>query len=638
MPRKTDPLTLAGRARGPWAAALVAALALALPTRSTLAQDAAAQNLAAYLTTRDGTRLAANVSLPAAHSAGDRRPALLELTRYWRASEDPETGQPRPSLDPLELAALAAGYAIVQVDVRGSGASFGSRQVEYGPPEVHDGWDVLDWIVRQPWSDGRVGAHGISYTGTTAELLTAVGHPALKAVSPGWSDFDAYRSPARPYGLYASDFIETWGHYVAMQDANDPRLGGLVQRVDADPDGSLRAAAVGEHRANAAVAASIAAADFRDEPLAGSPYSFADLSSLHWRRQIEASGVPMLVLASWLDSGTAEGALWRFANFSNPQWVVILASMHGGGAHASPYVVSSEPLEPIPSASEQVALRLAFFDHFVRGVDRGVGQWPRVRYFNLGEEAYRETDVWPPAGFGKQTWFLSEEHGLEAGTQPDPDPGRGAPRPEAIDEYTVDFAVSTGGNNRWATQMGQPVLGLDHREAMDARMLTYTGPTLESDLQITGFPAVHLWIRSSHADGAFLVYLEDVAPDGRSRYLTEGGLRAIHRKVSPTPGLETFGPFHSFARADADPLAPGELAELDVRMLPISVLVRRGHRLRLAIAGADAAIFARFPVEGTPTVGVALGGAHPSWLELPVEGGWGAAPPGESDDSADQGR
>lgn len=614
MPRRTDLQIPAGGGRRRLRAALVAAMVLAFVAHFVAqpgsAEDIAAKTRAVYLTTRDGTRLAANVTLPEDHHAGDRRPALVELTRYWRASEEPETGRPRPALDPLELAVLAAGYAIVQVDVRGSGASFGSRQVEYGPPEVRDGWDVLDWIVQQPWSNGRVGAHGISYTGTTAELLTAVGHPALKAVSPGWSDFDAYRSPARPYGLYAADFIETWGHYVAMQDANDPQLGALVQRVDADADGSLRAAAVAEHRANAAVGASIAAAEFRDLPLAGSPFSFADLSALHWRRQIEASGVPMLVLASWLDSGTAEGALWRFANFSNPQWVVILASMHGGGAHASPYVVSGEPLEPIPSTAEQVALRLAFFDHFVRGIDRGVEGWPRVRYFNLGEEAFRETDVWPPAGLEKQRWFLSGEHRLEPGTE--------AAGPEGVDEYTVDFGVSTGGNNRWITQMGQPVLGLDDRAAMDARMLTYTGPVLESDLQVTGFPVVHLWVRSSQADGAFLFYLEDVDPDGRSRYLTEGGLRGLHRKVSPAPELETFGPFHTFAQADAEPLVPGKLAALDVRMLPVSVLVRRGHRLRLAIAGADAAIFGRLPAEGTRTIGVARGGEHASWLELPV--------------------
>ena len=77
-----------------------------------------------------------------------------------------------------------------------------------------------------------------------------------------------------------------------------------------------------------------------------------------WRAQIEASRVPMLVIASWLDAGTAGGALHRFQHFSNPQQLVILGSMHGGGAHASPYVVSQQAIAPIPGGAEQIAMRL----------------------------------------------------------------------------------------------------------------------------------------------------------------------------------------------------------------------------------------------------------------------------------------
>jgi len=156
-----------------------------------------------YVSARDGTRLAVDVALPGDREPEARLPTLIELTRYWRASENPATGEPYPALDVWDQAFLAQGYAVVQVDVRGTGASFGTRDVEYGPQEVRDGWDIVEWIVNQPWSDGKVGAYGTSYTGTTAELLTATGHPAIKAVSPGWSDFDTWRSPARPYGLFA---------------------------------------------------------------------------------------------------------------------------------------------------------------------------------------------------------------------------------------------------------------------------------------------------------------------------------------------------------------------------------------------------------------------------------------------------
>jgi putative CocE/NonD family hydrolase len=564
-----------------------------------------------YVPTKDGTRLAVDVALPADRAPDAKLPTLIELTRYWRASENPATGEPNPSLDVWDRAFLSHGYAVVQVDVRGTGASFGTRDVEYGPQEVRDGWDIVEWIVNQPWSDGKVGAYGTSYTGTTAELLTATGHPAIKAVSPGWSDFDIWRSPARPYGLFAADFINMWGGFVGMLDRNDPATGGAVKRVDADDDGKLRAAAVKQHAANPDVASGVGGVDFRDQKLPGSKHTFADVSSFRWKKEIEASAVPMLVIASWLDAGTVEGALWRFANFSNPQWLVLQAASHGGGAHASPYVVGSEARAPVMGIEEQIKLRVDFFDHFLKGVDNGADRRPRVRYYNLGEEAFLESKGWPPPGVTTQRLYARADGQLSA-TAPSGD--------EGADRYEVDFAVSTGGGNRWMTQMGQPVLGLDDRAAMDARMLTYTGPALEADLQVTGFPVVRLAMSSTHADGAVLVYLEDVAPDGRSRYLTEGGLRLLHRRVLQNPGFEAFGPVHSFEKKDALAMVPGETATIEIRLNPISVKIARGHRVRIAIAGADASIFERVPPEGTPTLALERNSKHASYVELPVVG------------------
>ena len=567
----------------------------------------AVETTSVYVPMRDGTRIAVDVHLPADRGDDARFPALLELTRYWRASEDPATGERRPLTGELDLNFLEHGYALVKVDVRGSGASFGHRPLEYGPEEVRDGRDVVDWVVRQSWSNGRVGAYGTSYTGTTAELLAASGHPAVKAVIPGWSDFDVFRSPARPYGLMATGFIARWSEFVGLLDRNDPAAGGSVARVDADVDGRLLAAAVREHAANPDVFEAVSKADFRDRAVAGG-LSLADASVMAWKKQIEASGVPMLVLVSWLDAGTADGALLRLEHFTNPQKLVILASMHGGGAHASPYTVSTEPRSPQPSFEEQMALRLRFFDHHLKGAKNGVPDWPRVRYFNLGEEAFRDAETWPPPGTRRQRWYLAAGRSLATA----------APAGSGHDRYAVDFSVSTGTTNRWTTQMGEPVLRLDDRGAMDARMLAYTSPPLAEDLQITGTPVVTLWLRSSRDDGAILVYLEDVDPEGRSRYLTEGGLRALHRRLSANPYFAQAPPYHSFAAADAEPLMPGEPAELAFQLWPTSARIRAGHRLRLAIAGADADTFDRVPADGEVEIKVGWGGAEASLIELPV--------------------
>src|SRR5262249_27411407 len=158
-------------------------------------------------------------------------------------------------LDGLDRYLLEAGYAVLKVDERGSGASFGTRTSEYGRQEVRDGYDVVEWVAHQPWCDGKVGAYGTSYSGTTAGLLTGAGQPGLRAVVVGWPDLDVCRSPAWPYGLHDASLIDEWSALVARLDRNDTaRLGGSVRRVDGDGDGALLSAALAEHAANFDVA------------------------------------------------------------------------------------------------------------------------------------------------------------------------------------------------------------------------------------------------------------------------------------------------------------------------------------------------------------------------------------------------
>lgn len=581
------------------------------PTRGPLSDVGGAQ----YITTSDSTRLAVDVYLPTEGSGPF--PTLLTLTRYRRGLENPQTGAPIPTLSDLDRYLRAAGYALVKVDARGSGASFGTRPVEYGRQEVLDAYDVVDWVVEQDWSDETVGAYGTSYTGTTAELLAAVNHPAVRAVIPGWSDFDVYRSPVRPYGLAARGFISTWSDLVGAMDRNDTEaMGASVRRADEDRNGELLAQAVAEHDANPDVYGAVLAAEYRDDVVGGGE-TWAATGPLHWQEAIERSGIPMLVLVSWLDAGTADGTIHRFQHFSNPQNVVALASTHGGGFHASPYTVSGEPLPPRPSQQAQFELRRLFFDHHLKGEENGVAEWPPFRFFNLGEEAFHDTESWPPSGTTARTFHLDAQGVLRGGAE--------SVAPGA-DVYLADREVTTGSNNRWMAQMGEPILNLDDRRDMDRRMLTYTTPPLTSDVQIAGHPVVSLQLSSDRRDGSLFVYLEDVDPEGRSRYVTEGGLRLVHRATAPSPWGDSNEPYRTFARADAAPMPPDSVVTVELRMWPIAALIRAGHRIRLAIAGADAGMFDLLPAEGEVTLTVHRGGDAPSFLRLPVvRGGLGPA-------------
>jgi putative CocE/NonD family hydrolase len=131
---------------------------------------------------------------------------------------------------------------------------------------------------------------------------------------------------------------------------------------------------------------------------------------------------------------------------------------------------------------------------------------------------------------------------------------------------------------------------------------------------------VRLYLSSDHEDGGFHVYLEDVAPDGRVTYLTEGLLRAIHRKEKD-PSEAPFVPlgvYHTFRREDAAPLVPGEVTEIGLTLLPISTVFRQGHSIRVAIAGHDMAMKDRCPQEGVPEITVERNAKHPSRVILPV--------------------
>ncbi len=140
---------------------------------------------------RDGVRLAVDVYLPEGLEPGLKVPAILHQTSYHRSHTfrwPLSLVLDRP--DPLMELFVTRGYAWIDVDARGSGASFGTRPMPWSPDEVRDGADIVNWIIGQPWSNGLVGATGVSYAGTAAEMLLVNRHPAVKAIAPRFSLYD----------------------------------------------------------------------------------------------------------------------------------------------------------------------------------------------------------------------------------------------------------------------------------------------------------------------------------------------------------------------------------------------------------------------------------------------------------------
>jgi uncharacterized protein len=223
---------------------------------------------------------------------------------------------------------------------------------------------------------------------------------------------------------------------------------------------------------------------------------------------------------------------------------------------------------------------------------------------------WKVTGAWPPAGAATERWHFAAEKGL-AREAPNQDDG--------ADSYIVDFEATTGLTNRWRSQDGVTRVIYNDRAKADERLLTYTSPPLTQDMEITGYPVITLYVVSTATDGAFYVYLEDVDESGKVMYLTEGQLRAIHRRLSNEKSShKPFVPHHSFRRDDSLPLVPGEVAELQFGLLPISALIRKGHRLRVAVAGHDKDTFARIPAEGAPALSIQRNRLYASCIDLPV--------------------
>lgn len=188
------------------------------------------------------------------------------------------------------------------------------------------------------------------------------------------------------------------------------------------------------------------------------------------------------------------------------------------------------------------------------------------------------------------------------------------------DTYRCDTSASSGNSTRFESVAGRlksPILYTD-RNKRDSVLYVYDSAPLDSDMVITGHVEIQLFIGSSTTDAQVIVYLEDIGTDGRVHYITEGNFRSLHRKMAKDVPYEQMEPKHSFLAADAKPIEKSEVAELNFAMLPTSYLVRKGHRLRIAIAGADAEHY-RNMTNDAPIYRIYRSFAHPSRVIIPTE-------------------
>jgi uncharacterized protein len=548
---------------------------------------------------RDGTRLRADVYLP---DGPGPFPALVERTPYGK-DNSPEMQVGAPPFFARH------GYAVVVQDVRGRFASEGRfvpfHDDGWGP--TRDGYDTVEWIATQPWCTGQVGTIGGSYAGATQYRLAPTRPPHLRAMYVRESSADYWAEWVYHGGAFELAFMLEWTvrwtynnlAHLARSDAEYRARKGILERALAELPSWQRHVPLGPNPLVEGLDDWYN--DFLAHPEDGPYWRQWSIQSQH--AEIDT---PMVHLGGWFDiflAGTLKNymgirAKGRTAAARAGQRLVVGPWVHG------PWNMAKRVQGEVDFGDEGVrdynAIRLPWFDYWLKGVSNGVLDEPPVQLFVMGENRWRFADAYPWPGTRYVPWYFHAGGGLDQ-TAP-----TGA---EPADSYLYEFddPVPTLGG----ATLNLPGGAFDQRP-IEGRCLVYTSAPVERPLTIIGPVTATLHAMSSAPDTDWVVRLTDVHPDGTSRLLTDGILRARYRESTTSPR----------------PLTPHRVYEFSVDLWATANTFLPGHRIRIAVTSSSFPRFDRNPNTGGSIGGEATGlpalntvfhdAVRPSHVTLPV--------------------
>jgi putative CocE/NonD family hydrolase len=526
---------------------------------------------------RDGVKLSTDLYLPA--STG-KFPTILLRTPYDNNG----------SFNVGEATYFAMrGYVVAFQDVRGRYDSEG----EWVPArnEAKDGYDTIEWIAQQPWSDGKVGMLGDSYLGIVQLLAATQTPPHLVCIFPRVAYSDQYKQWTYTGGAFAYGLNVSWMTLLMSTRTNQSEYANLLM-----PDGTPR----------------WWGSDPAPQPIgtmAGEKYwqlpvmSTGDAMGRHtesWKEWLRhpayddywktvsienkypAIAVPAYLVDGWYDlynagaptnfngirtQGKTEAARKGTKLLMGP-WVHNLGV---GGTVTKVGDVDFGPNSKFPL--ELTALR--WFDYWLKGIQNGMDQESPVKIFVMGENIWRDEQEWP-LGRTQYTKYYLHSSGKANSLMGDGMLSTGAQASsEPPDTYTYDprYPVPTLGGHTCCDNSG-PVGPKDNQSVeMRPDVLVYTTPPLTEDVEVTGPVVLKLTAASSARDTDWTVKLVDVYPnrEGTAINMADGILRARYRESLEKPAL----------------LEPGKVYEFTVDLLNTSNLFKKGHRIRIEISSSN---------------------------------------------------
>jgi putative CocE/NonD family hydrolase len=389
------------------------------------------------------------------------------------------------------------------------------------------------------------------------QYLAAVGRPPhLKTIFPEMAPFDLY-ALLHDNGIFREDFAHTWSSDVRRRDVSDS-----ASLIDSDPTGAIVAEARAEHASDRDAFLIFRDARFRDSIDPDSGDALYEIFNVGPRWSAEV--IPVYHLAGWYDLRPGDAFLYLL-NAGGPFHLVLGPWSHTGTAgfdlaqeHINWYDACLKHRGEAP-AGQKITYAVMSSEGSVQWRAGTRCEFERVSRVELSLKADR--------------WTIHSNGRHECSTES-----------AIMITYRVDPNASSGIASRWSNGYGGP-FGYGDMRSNDRRALTFTSPPLAAPLELRGFPCIRLSLEAHDALNIF-VFLEDVHPDGWSQYLTEGALALAHRTLGGAPYEVPEIPFYPGRASDIQPPLSAP-ARVEIPLFPIAFCFPTGHRLRVAITGAD---------------------------------------------------
>lgn len=536
---------------------------------------------------RDGVKLSTDFYWPV--GAEGRLPVVLARTPY---DKNPYHG--RTATFPYIFA--GQGFVVAVQDTRGRFESEGEFVVQGRDQE--DGYDAVEWLAAQPWSNGKVGTYGCSYLGDTQIMMARARPPHLAAQIP-----QAAGSSVGPIGGRYHNFGTYFGGAWELAAAAGWFWGNGTRHFYRPPPHMSREEwldAVRFYRTDRTLpeldlarwiwhlptrdllrAAGAPASDY-ERLIALSP---ADpwWDQFGYVRDGDRFDVPALHVNSWYDFGAQdtfvefnayrEGAVSQAAR--DNQFVIMSPTTHCRSEGVARRTVVGQR-DFGDARHDYWDLYVRWFEHWLKGVDNGVTRRPRVQLFVMGTNQWRGENEWPLARTRWTPYYL-RSGGRANGRHGDGTLSPVAPKNEPPDRFTYDPATpvwTIGGSVCAACARGQQVFdGPADQRDVEARhdVLVYTSPPLERPLEVTGPIKVVLWVSSSARDTDFTAKLVDVSPEGTAYNVQEGIQRMRYREGYDRKVW----------------MEPGGVYRVEIDLEATSNVFLAGHRIRVQVSSSN---------------------------------------------------